>query len=149
MPSVKPRILCTEDDVDTREMIALTLGDKGFEVVCTESSDQALEIAKTQPFDLFLVDNWMRGFSGTDLCEAIRKVDLNTPILFYSGAAYEKDKENARLAGAQGYLVKPVAGDALIAEVVRIIAEAKIANLSERLDEIRGLTNLLEILTTE
>ena len=127
MEAVKPRILCTEDDVDTREMIAIILGGEGFEVVCSESSQDALELARTRPFDLFLMDNWTPGLSGTDLCEAIRKFDLRTPILFYSGAAYEKNKENARLAGAQGYLVKPAGCDELTAEVVRIIAESKIA----------------------
>ena len=127
MEAVKPRILCTEDDVDTREMIAIILGGEGFEVVCSESSQDALELARTKPFDLFLMDNWTPGLSGTQLCEAFRKFDLKTPILFYSGAAYDKDKEDARLAGAQGYLVKPTDGDELIAEVVRIIAESKIA----------------------
>jgi DNA-binding response OmpR family regulator len=68
----------------------------------------------------------MPGLSGTDLCEALRKFDETTPILFYSGAAYEKDKEAARLAGAQGYLVKPADFDQLIAEVARLIAESKI-----------------------
>src|ERR1700730_16502961 len=127
MEAVKPRILCTEDDVDTREMIAIILNGQGFEVVCTESPGEAIEAAKSQPFDLFLVDNWMPGLSGTALCEAIRKFDLKTLILFYSGAAFEKDKENARLAGAQGYLVKPADSDELTTEVVRIIAESKIA----------------------
>ena len=45
----------------------------------------------------------------------------------YSGAAYEADKEAARSSGAQGYLVKPADGDQLIAEVVRLIADSKIA----------------------
>jgi DNA-binding response OmpR family regulator len=78
------------------------------------------------------MDNWTPGLSGTDLCEAIRKFDLRTPILFYSGAASEKDKENARLAGAQGYLVKPTDCDELTAEVVRIIADQRLLNLSDQ-----------------
>jgi two-component system OmpR family response regulator len=127
MEAVRPRILCTEDDRDTRELITVILTHEGFEVVCSESSQDALELARTKPFDLFLMDNWTPGLSGTQLCEAFRKFDVKTPILFYSGAAYDKDKDDARLAGAQGYLVKPADGDELIAEVVRIIAESKIA----------------------
>jgi CheY-like chemotaxis protein len=53
MEAVKPRILCTEDDVDTRDMIAIILGGEGFEVVCSESSQDALELARRKPFDLF------------------------------------------------------------------------------------------------
>jgi DNA-binding response OmpR family regulator len=69
----------------------------------------------------------MPGVSGEDLCVKIREFDSKTPILFYSGAGYPADKERARAAGAQGYLVKPVLDDELVTEVVRIIAESKIA----------------------
>jgi DNA-binding response OmpR family regulator len=127
MATPKGRILCTEDDVDTRDLIDYVLTGYGFEVICTESTDQAIELAKSQRFDLYLVDNWMPGLSGTTLTEQLRQFDIKTPVLFYSGAAYEADKEAARLSGAQGYLVKPADGDHLIAEVVRLIAEAKIA----------------------
>lgn len=69
----------------------------------------------------------MPPLSGTELTKKLREFDTKTPILFYSGAALDADKENARLAGAQGYLVKPVDNDALIAKIVRLIADAKIA----------------------
>ena len=82
-------------------------------------------MAKTQRFDLYLVDNWMPGLSGTELTEKLRQFDLKTPVLFYSGAAYETDREAARVSGAQGYLVKPADGDQLVAEVTRLIAESK------------------------
>ena len=125
MQSTKGRILCTEDDVDTRELIDIVLTRSGYEVVCSASSAQAIELAKTQNFDLYLVDNWMPGFSGTELTEKLRQFDLTTPVLFYSGAAYDTDREAARLSGAQGYLVKPADGDQLIGEVGRLIAESK------------------------
>lgn len=126
MPTPKGRILCSEDDADTRELIAFTLKLHGYEVVCTESAAEALELAETQAFDLFLVDNWMPGMSGPGLCEAIREFNVKTPVLFYSGAGYDTDKEAARLAGAQGYLVKPVNSDDFVAEVARLIAQSKV-----------------------
>ena len=125
MRSTRGRILCTEDDVDTRELIDFVLTRFGYEVVCCTSSIQALDLAKTQTFDLYLVDNWMPGLSGTELTEKLRQFDLKTPILFYSGAAYEADREAARVSGAQGYLVKPADFNQLIAEVTRLIAESK------------------------
>ena len=133
MLSTKGRILCTEDDVDTRELIDFVLTRSGYEVVCSASSGQAIELAKTQNFDLYLVDNWMPGFSGTELTEKLRQFDLTTPVLFYSGAAYDTDREAARVSGAQGYLVKPADGDQLIGEVGRLIAESKKNSLSRSL----------------
>ena len=124
--AAKGRILCSEDDPDTRELISVTLSYEGYEVVCTKSAAEALDLAKSQTFDLFLVDNWMPDMPGPQLCEAIREFNIKTPVLFYSGAAYETDKEAARLAGAQGYLVKPVEADHFIGEVARLIAESKV-----------------------
>jgi DNA-binding response OmpR family regulator len=58
------------------------------------------------------------------LCERLREFDQHTPVLFYSGAAYETDKLLALSSGAQGYLVKPVDGDELAAEVLRIMSNS-------------------------
>lgn len=128
MPSPKARILCTEDDPDTRDLIKLALCGEGYDVVTAESAQQALRLAQLESFDLYLIDNWMPGLSGDELTRKIREHDSETPILFYSGAAYESDKESARASGAQGYLVKPAGVDELIDEVARLIAEAKIAH---------------------
>ena len=130
MTSPKGRILCTEDDEDTRDLLVLTLSMAGYDVICTETGTNALNLIRREKFDLCLIDNWMPGLSGENLCKDIREFDTKTPILFYSGAGYESDKTRALDAGAQGYLVKPVLGDQLIAEVVRIIAESKTPRLS-------------------
>jgi DNA-binding response OmpR family regulator len=118
------RILCTEDDADTRELITFVLRRNNFEVITTETPDLALELAKNFSFDLYLLDNWMPCMSGPDLCSELRSFDSKTPILFYSGAGYEKDKAAAYASGAQGYLVKPVDNDELVAEVHRLIRES-------------------------
>jgi len=125
--STKGRILCTEDDLDSRELIVYILEDADYLVTVTGDSADALSLAEREVFDLILVDNWMPGLSGQELTRKIRAFNKTTPILFYSGAAYESDKQNARDAGAQGYLVKPSGISDLAEEVARLIAEAKIA----------------------
>ncbi len=127
MSSPKGRILCTEDDPDTAELLTLSLEMAGYKVTCSRSAEGAVEQVRSGGFDLCLMDNWMPGVSGEDLCKKIREFDKKTPILFYSGAAYDSDKQRAKDAGAQGYLIKPVLGDQLLAEIARIIAEARIA----------------------
>ena len=127
MTSLKGRILCTEDDADTRDLLVLTLNLAGYEVVCSEDAEHAFDIIRRERFDLYLLDNWLPTLSGMDLCDRIREVDTMTPILFYSGAAFEADKERAFKAGAQGYLVKPVLPDVLISEVSKLLLPAAIA----------------------
>jgi DNA-binding response OmpR family regulator len=119
------RILCTEDDLDTRDLITFVLKNNNFQVITTESPELAIEIARDFSFDLYLVDNWMPRMSGPDLCREFRSFDNKTPILFYSGAGYENDKAAAYASGAQGYLVKPVDNDKLVAEVRRLILESQ------------------------
>ena len=121
------RILCTEDDADTRELLEMILKQAGYVVDCSESSTQAIQFAKERIYDLILVDNWMPEMSGDQVTKAIRVFNASTPILYYSGAAYEADKQNARDAGAQGYLVKPDGLKALVNEVTRLIAQARVA----------------------
>lgn len=121
------RILCTEDDADTRELLEMILQQAGYRVDCSESSSQAVQLAKDRIYDLILVDNWMPEMTGDQVTKAIRVFNVSTPILYYSGAAYEADKQHALDAGAQGYLVKPEGISTLVAEVARLITEARIA----------------------
>lgn len=127
MPTPKFRILCTEDDADTRDLIVLMLNANNCDVVSSASSLESVHLARTQHFDLYLLDNWLAGSSGIDLCKELRGFDSKTPILFYSGAAYDKDKEQAYECGAQGYLTKPAVGDDLVAEVLRLIAASRLS----------------------
>jgi DNA-binding response OmpR family regulator len=61
------------------------------------------------------------GLSGPELTRDIREFNQTTPILFYSGAAYEADKQTAFDAGAQGYLIKPIGIERLVEEIDRLI----------------------------
>lgn len=126
MPLSKGRILCTEDDPDSREMLVRVLQAEGYEVVYLTDSIHALEFAKNESFDLILLDNWMPELDGCTLTHEIRKFDLKTPILFYSGAALETDSQAAIDAGAQGYLTKPTGINELTDEIAKLIAQSKL-----------------------
>jgi DNA-binding response OmpR family regulator len=121
MISPKGRILCTEDDADTRDLLSMILTIAGYEVVCTGNPRKALQLARSQRWDLYLVDNWMPLMSGAALVERIREFDIITPALFCSGAGYQSDIEKAARAGGQGYLVKPIHNEVLLAEIERLI----------------------------
>jgi DNA-binding response OmpR family regulator len=114
-----------EDDEDTRELVKYALGMNNYKVIAGSNWEDALQLARTNHFDLYLIDNWMTEGSGIELCRKLREFDTGTPILFYSGVARERDKQEAFAAGAQGYLVKPASPDELMIEVSRIISGAK------------------------
>jgi CheY-like chemotaxis protein len=120
MPSPKLRVLYCEDDPDTREMMCILLEAEGFEVVCPEDHRNCLTLAKSQKFDVYVLDNFMPDLPGTDLCKQIREFDPHTPVIFFSGAAYQADKDQAIAAGAQAYITKP----ATVEDVIRAIRGA-------------------------
>jgi two-component system OmpR family response regulator len=102
-----PRVLYIEDHDDTRELVTLVLEQKSYEVVTGSTIRSGVDLAHSQNFDLYLLDSWLPDGSGLDLCKQIREFDKATPIVFYSAAAYEMDRDEALHSGAQAYLVKP------------------------------------------
>lgn len=113
------RILCVEDDADSREVMTLLLEMWSYDVVTAIGPTDGLELSKQGGFALIMLDNWYEEGSGLELCKQIRRFDTKTPIIFYSAAAYEEDVQKAMEAGAQCYLFKPTG----IQEVVQTIEE--------------------------
>jgi DNA-binding response OmpR family regulator len=107
IPRNVARVLYVEDHEDTRELVTLVLEQKSFEVVTGGTIASGVALAGSEQFDLYLLDSWLPDGSGLDLCKQIRTFDKSTPILFYSAAAYEIDRDQAIKSGAQAYLVKP------------------------------------------
>jgi len=102
----KKRILLVEDHEDAWEMVAFNLPE--YNVMFARDVEEGLRLARQLRFDLYILDNWLPDGSGVGLCHLIREFDPHTPILFYSAAAYARDKQEAFRAGAQAYFVKPI-----------------------------------------
>jgi len=113
-------ILLVEDYEDARDLAALTLAE--YTIVTARDFNDGLRLARRGGFDLYILDSWLPGKSGVELCRAIREFDPDTPILFYSAAAYERDKNEALQAGAQLYLTKPSIPGELRQAVAQLIS---------------------------
>jgi OmpR-family two-component system manganese-sensing response regulator len=103
------RILFVDDDEDSCQMmsIMLNLTDENFAVTLANTAEQALALIETQQFDMFILDYRLPDLTGVELCGRIRQIDSRTPIMFYSGMAREIDRQSAKTAGADEYLIKP------------------------------------------
>jgi OmpR-family two-component system manganese-sensing response regulator len=121
MDKPKGRILCVDDDKDTRDMMTALLGLEGYEVVQARNVAEGLALAVSENFDLILLDWVFADGTGIELCKMIRRTSAAAPILFYSGMALKDDIENAMSAGAQGFLVKPVDFQVLLQNVSRLV----------------------------
>ena len=122
MNKTRRRILCVDDDRDTRDMMTALLGLEGYDVLTAESVAEGISLALSGNFDLVMLDWVFKDGTGIELCTMIRSTDTATPILFYSGMALSGDMDNAIRAGAQGFLVKPVDFDELLQSVSTFVS---------------------------
>lgn len=107
LSKAKKRILYVEGHEDSREMLTVLLESDGYEVASAATVTDGLSLTRLERFDLFILDSRFRDGDGVDLCRQIRAFDPDTPIMFYSSAAYESDIKAGLDAGAQHYLIKP------------------------------------------
>lgn len=83
MHSSNERILYVEDDADTRRLVSYVLARAGYDVVEAENPEQAAVLAQTTSFDLYLIDNWMPGASGIELCGWLRGISSDESREYY------------------------------------------------------------------
>jgi DNA-binding response OmpR family regulator len=121
---LKRHILYVEDHEDTRDLIVMVLMQRGYEVTSSTTIEDGVKLAARNKYDLYLLDSRLPDGSGLDLCQRIREFDDTTPIVFYSAAAYEVDREKALGCGAQGYIVKPAVNSELC-DMVSAVIEGK------------------------
>jgi two-component system phosphate regulon response regulator OmpR len=117
------RVLCVEDDEDTRYMLKMMLGFSDLEAAVAPDMDAALRLMERERFSLYLLDGGLLGAKGLSLCERIRATDSRTPIVIFSGHASAPDIRAGMLAGANAYLVKPDSSE-LIPTIRRLLAAA-------------------------
>jgi DNA-binding NarL/FixJ family response regulator len=120
-------ILVIEDDSTLRGLLVTVLSDAGFTVVEAASGEQGLQVARTHPPALVVLDVHLPGVCGYETCRALREVfgdDL--PLIFMSGERTEPfDRVAGLLLGADDYVVKPFACDELVARVRRLLWRVK------------------------
>ena len=114
-----PRVLVVEDDQHIRELVALHLGLEGLVPVQSGDGTDGLALARSEPFDLIVLDLMLPGLDGVTLCRAIRREKLNgdVPILMLTARREETDKVLGLDSGADDYLTKPFGIRELIARV--------------------------------
>jgi DNA-binding response OmpR family regulator len=132
MPSnTRSRVLCVDDDEDACEMLSLLLNSYRIDATCVRSAAEAWLKIKAERFDLYLLDVWLPRLDGFEFCRQLREFDSTTPILFYSGAAYDADKQKGIAAGANAYVTKPDV-EGLIETISNLIAKAKADDVAAR-----------------
>ena len=126
LSNYRPRVLCIDDDEDSRVMLTALLRFSLIEAKAVGTAAQALSSIRAERFDLYLLDSNLPDLDGFELCRRLRDFDADTPILFFSGAAFEADKKKGIEAGANAYVIKPDL-DGLVGSIKQFVAGAQYA----------------------
>jgi DNA-binding response OmpR family regulator len=137
----RKRILYIEDHEDARHMLTVLLEYGGYEVVSANTVAGGSSLARLERFDLYILGSRFKDGTGIDLCRQIRAFHPDTPIIFYSGSAFECDIEAGMAAGAQHYLIKPEGFymiEQTIAGLLGKTIEAQLMRGEEKINVIAG-----------
>lgn len=121
MSQIKCRVLCIDDHEDTSEMMQLILSQEDYEVVTADNVKEAMQLATSSEFDLYVLDRHLPDGSGLELCQKLSQITPGVPCIFYSGDAYDIHRSEAMAAGADAYVAKPDI-DGLIESVRQLLA---------------------------
>ena len=113
------RVLVVEDDQHIRELVVLHLRLEGLEAVSAGDGAEGLRTARSERFDLIILDVMLPGLDGITVTRAIRREPhlQDVPILMLTARREESDKVDGLESGADDYLTKPFGIREFIARV--------------------------------
>jgi len=131
------RILVIEDEQEIIDFLKPSLENAGFVVDAAMDGEQGAFLAKTNSYDLMIVDLMLPKKDGKEVCNEIREKGITTPILILSVIAETKNKTDLLNVGADDYLTKPFAFEELLARVRALLRRPR--NMQEDIIEIDDL----------
>lgn len=108
-------ILLVDDDAPLRERLARALTERGFEVVQAAEHHEAIEHARSRPFDRAIVDLRMPGASGLVVVQELHALQPALQIVVVTGYGSIATAVEAMRLGARDYLTKPAHTDQILA----------------------------------
>ena len=131
----KAHLLLIDDDPNTLASLARAFRMAGHEASVCDNAMRAVEMVRSEPFDLILSDVVMPGKTGMQLLEELKQAGVKTPIVLISGQANIEMAVKATRLGALDFLEKPLSTDKLLLTVENAL---KLSRLEVENRELRG-----------
>ncbi len=117
------RVLVVDDHAQARESMADILRQAGHQARCCSSAVEALQLLARESFDCVITDLNMPGMNGIGLIREVRSKPESRmlPIVLLTTESQDTRKQEAKAAGATGWIVKPFTTNQLLAVVKKVI----------------------------
>jgi DNA-binding response OmpR family regulator len=125
MEPSKPRILVVEDEAAIRDGLADVLVYHGYRVDAVGDGHEGLKKALSGQYDLLLLDVMLPGRDGFSICDEVRKVDRDQPIIMLTAKTSDEDIVNGLALGADDYVAKPFSIAQLVLRVKAVLRRSR------------------------
>jgi two-component system alkaline phosphatase synthesis response regulator PhoP len=138
------QVLVVDDEGAIRYSVSKTLQRVGYQVAEASSGEEALEMMRSQPYDVVLTDIKMPGLTGVELLRQIKETAPDSIVILMTGYASLGTAVEALRLGAHDYLIKPSSSQDIKSSVSRGVERAR--NLRRRRALLETLrTNVFEL----
>jgi len=119
----KKRILVVDDEEDILELVRFNLVKEGYQVTGALTGEEALRKARSEPFDLIVLDLMLPGIDGLEVAKKLKAHEKarQIPIVMLSAKGEEADIVTGLELGADDYITKPFSPRVLIARVRTVL----------------------------
>ena len=116
-------ILSVDDSVSVLQMVKLTLTGGGYSVMQAANGAEGLAKARAGGIDMVLTDLNMPVMNGITMIRELRKLPqcIGVPIIFLTTESAANMKQEAKAAGATGWITKPFQQDQLLAVIRKVL----------------------------
>jgi two-component system, chemotaxis family, chemotaxis protein CheY len=120
---MEKNILIVDDSESIREVVGFTLTNAGHKIKVAVDGVDALKFFDGSKIDLVVTDLHMPNMDGIELIKKVRQMEAYkfTPILFLTTESQQSKKEEAKNAGATGWIVKPFVPEKLLAAISKVV----------------------------
>lgn len=141
--TVTGRVLVVDDDPLILKALRPLLEPWGMVVTGLENPQSFWEVLQATTPDLLILDVEMPGFSGIDLCQAVRTDPRwqNLPVLFLTAHRDSLTIQQVYGAGADDYISKPIVGPELLARILNRLERGRLLQTLSHRDPLTGLLN--------
>jgi two-component system, OmpR family, response regulator len=118
---MRARILLVEDDPRIVSFLSRGLEAEGYSIAVAHDGHQALNLARTDKFELIVLDRMLPGLDGLGVCHILRQEGNRSLILMLTARDTLQDKIDGLKGGADDYLIKPFAFDEVVARIEALL----------------------------
>lgn len=116
----KKKIMVADDDPGIVDAIQIMLEDADYEVETTMNGQTVRKVKEELP-DVILLDVWMSGEDGREICKYLKSQDSTKHIPIIMISATRDLAESAKNAGAEDFIAKPFQMDQLLAKIAKCL----------------------------